>query len=267
MKKRAIYTAVGIAALFAGGFAAVKAIMGFYSPGAVTSESYTAVETATPTALPTQPPEPEETSEPTPEPTPTPEPYISPIDFETLQQTNSDIYAWLRIDDTNIDFPVVQSQTDDTYYLNHNSDGKYAAAGSIFSEHEFNTNDFTDPVTILYGHHQWDGAMFGRLQQYFTDESFWSADHTLKVYTPDGFLEFGVFAAIPYSSQHILYYNDFTDPDVFETFFDSVFNVRELGARFNEDYAPEAGDRVLILSTCLISNNTRRFLVMAKLLA
>ena len=268
MKKGVIYTVVGVAALLIGGFAAAKAIQGFYSPPAVTSENYTAVETPAPTAAPTPtpPPEPTVTAEPTPTPTATPEPYVSPIDFDELQAVNPDICAWLLIDDTNIDFPVLQSQTDDAYYLNHNSDGNYAADGSIFSEHEFNSNDFTDPVTILYGHHQWNGAMFGKLQQYFSDESFWAEDHTLKIYTPEGFLEYGVFAAVPYSSEHILYYHDFTDEYVYQGFFDNILSIRDLSARFNEEYAPEPGDRVLILSTCLIGNNTNRFLVMGTLL-
>lgn len=268
MKKRTAYLIGGIVLLAGAVFCGVRLFQSTYAPKTVLTESVemaTPVPTPAPTATPEPAPEPEITPSPMPEPTPTP--YISPIDFETLQQMNPDIIAWLVIDDTNIDFPVVQSQTDDAYYLNHNSDGNYSANGSIFSEHEFNAADFTDPVTILYGHHQWDGAMFGRLQQFFSDESFWAEDHTLKIYTPYEFLECGVFAAVPYSGEHILYYHDFTDEYVFQGFFDDILSTRDLSARFNEEYAPEPGDRVVILSTCLIGNNTNRFLVMGKVLS
>ncbi len=194
------------------------------------------------------------------------EPYISPIDFETLQENNPDIYAWLTIVDTNIDYPLVQHHANDAYYLNHDSDGRYSVAGAIFSEAAYTKTDMTDPVTVVYGHHMSSGSMFGRLQQYYSDTSFFESHPTFTVYTPTEELTYGVFAAVPYSGDHILYYNDFTDDAVFETFFASIMNTRDLSARFNEEYAPAAGDRVMILSTCLAGNNTRRYLVMGTLL-
>ena len=60
--------------------------------------------------------------------------------------------------------------------------------------------------------------------------------------------------------------NDFSDEEVFESFFSNVLAIRDMSARFNEKYAPQPGDKVLILSTCFAGNNTRRFLVMATLL-
>lgn len=272
MKKSTIYAVCGVVLLAGAVFSGVQVFRGLYAPKTVETELSEPVEAASPSPEPTPTPTPaptavEEQATPTPEPTPTPTPYISPIDFESLQRKNSDIYAWLEIDDTNISYPIVQDPDDETFYLNHNSDRAYSANGAIFSEAIYNRTDLTDPVTILYGHHMRDGAMFGKLQQYYSDASFFADHGIIRVYTPEATLEYGVFAAIPYSSSHILYYNDFTDPEVFETFFDAIFNVRELGANFNEEYAPAVGDRVLILSTCLIGNNTRRFLVMATLLA
>jgi len=271
MKKSTIYAICGVILLVGAVFSGLQVFRSVYAPKTVQTELSETVETAAPSPVPTPTPaptaEPLATSEPTPEPTPTPTPYISPIDFDSLQQKNSDIYAWLEIDGTNISYPIVQDPEDETFYLDHNSDRAYSANGAIFSEAIYNRTDLSDPVTLLYGHHMRDGAMFGNLQKYYSDADFFADHGIIRVYTPEATLEYGVFAAIPYSSSHILYYNDFTDPEVFETFFDAIFNVRELGANFNEEYAPEVGDRVLILSTCLIGNNTRRFLVMATLLA
>ena len=271
MNKRWIYFVLGILLLAGAVFFGVKALFSVYAPEDVSTELYVP-DTPEPEPTPAPAPAaPEATAPPAetvkPEQTPEPTPYISPVDFAGLQAVNPDIYGWLEIGDTNISYPIVQSRTDDTFYLDHNSDGAYSANGAIYSESKYNSGDMSDPVTILYGHHMKSGAMFGQLQRYYADaESF--ADHAvIKVYTPEATLEYGVFSAVPYSSRHILYYNDFSDPEVFRTFFDSVFVTRDLSAHFNEAYAPQAGDRVLILSTCLSSDNSRRFLVMATLLA
>ena len=66
---------------------------------------------------------PEPTPEPMPEPTPTPIPYVSPIEFEALWQQNDDVYAWLQIPGTTVDYPILQRAGDDEYYLNRNMDG------------------------------------------------------------------------------------------------------------------------------------------------
>ena len=278
MKKRTLFILCGTVLLLGAIFCGVMAVRGSRAakPQTELRATPTAEPTATPTAAPsptpanspkpTVTPKPTPTLSPTPEPTPEPTPYVSPIDFESLWEINPDIYGWLLIDDTNVDLPVVQSAEDDTFYLDHDSDRKASVNGAVFSEHVYNHNDFSDPVTILYGHHKWSGAIFGNLQQYFTDNAFFAEDHKLKVYTPTGFLEYGVFAAVPYSSAHILYYHDFSDDAVFEQFFAEILKTRDLSARFNDAYAPKAGDKVLILSTCFAGNNTRRFLVMGTLL-
>ena len=279
MKRRALYIICGAVLLLGAIICGVMAFRSGYAPRARTEQlstpvpeptsepepSQTPVPASTPDPTEHPYPTPEPTSEPTPEPTP--EPYISPIDFESLWEINPDIYGWLRIDDTNIDLPVVQSAEDDSFYLDHDSDRNSSVNGAVFSEHVYNSADFSDPVTILYGHHKWSGAIFGNLQRYYTDNTFFAEDHKLQVFTPTEFLEYGVFAAVPYSSAHILYYHDFSDDAVFEAFFSQIMQTRDLSARFNSDYAPKAGDRVLILSTCFEGDNTHRFLVMGTLLS
>lgn len=94
------------------------------------------------------------------------------IDFAELSSINPDIYAWIRIPDTQIDYPVLQREENDTYYLRHNSSGRYAFAGSIYTE-EANSRDFKDPMTVLYGHNMRDGSMFQNLH-FFEDETFFA---------------------------------------------------------------------------------------------
>ena len=195
-----------------------------------------------------------------------PEPYVSPIDFESLQAMNPDIYAWLEIKGTDITYPLLQSAEDDSFYLNHDSEKNWSADGSLFTESRYNGRDMADPVTLVYGHHMRSGAMFGHLERDYTDQVFLEEHAEITVYTPEAELHYGVFAAVPWTGEHLLYYNDFSDEAAFERFFASVLRIRDLRARFKEENAPAVGDRVLILSTCLTADNKQRFLVMAKLL-
>ena len=192
--------------------------------------------------------------------------YVSPVDFEALQDVNEDIYAWIYIEGTDIDYPVCQSPTNDEFYLDHNSDGDYSSAGAVFSEHEFNGIDFSDPVTVLYGHHMSNGDIFGNLQVQFMEEEFWETDPVITFYLPDRELRYQVFAAVPYGHFHILYYHDFSDEEVYEDFFDEIMSTHAFEAMTHEEYAPEFGDKVIVLSTCLIGNNYNRYTVMGKLI-
>lgn len=195
----------------------------------------------------------------------TTEVYVSPVDFEALQDVNEDIYAWIYIEGTDIDYPVVQSPTNDEFYLDHNSDGDYSSAGAVFSEHEFNGTDFSDPVTVLYGHHMSNGDIFGNLQVQFMEDEFWQSEPVITIYLPDRELRYQVFAAVPYGHFHILYYHDFTDEEVYEDFFDEIMATHAFEANTHEEYAPVYGDKVIVLSTCLIGNNYNRYTVMGKL--
>ncbi len=80
-------------------------------------------------------------------------------DFSELLSINPDVCAWLTMDGTNIDFPVLQGETNLTY-INRDVYGKFALAGSIFLDSQ-NAKEFTDPYNLLYGHHMDGGNMFG----------------------------------------------------------------------------------------------------------
>lgn len=69
------------------------------------------------------------------------EEYVSPVDFESLRQSNADIYAWIEIPETNINYPIVQKADDDSYYLNHTIEGKEGYPGAIYTE-SLNAKDF-----------------------------------------------------------------------------------------------------------------------------
>ena len=192
------------------------------------------------------------------------EPYVSPIDFATLQAENPDIYAWLRIPNTEFDFPILQREGDDEFYLTHDSDGNESSTGAIFTEGSYNGKDFEDALTVAYGHQMHSGTMFGKLQATYPDPESLNTCGEIDIYLPDKEYHYQVFATVPYDNRHILYNYDDTDPRRVMAFLNSVYSVREIGANFSDSVTASGNDKILVLSTCLEGNSQKRYLVLAK---
>lgn len=194
-----------------------------------------------------------------------PEQYVCPVDFEALWAINTDIYAWLDIPGTEISYPILQSAEADDYYLRRNMERKSDSNGVIYTEGSYNGTDFTDPLTILYGHNMDSGKMFGTLQSVYSSREGLEAHSEIIIYLPDRELHFTVFAAVPYDNRHILYNYDFTNKRTFRLFFQEILSVRAMQAVYAEDAAVSSDERTIILSTCLTGDRDKRFLVCGKL--
>ena len=187
------------------------------------------------------------------------------LDFDAIREVNPDIHAWISIAGLKLDYPVLQHPTDDEWYLRRAYDKSDYIGGCLFTQCSYNSTDFNDPVTVIYGHTMRSGAFFGELQKVYTDAQNFLEHNDITVYLPGEIRHYTVFAAVPYNSTHILYTYDFSNEYWFNNFFKSVFSVRALGAQFDSAQKPAYGDRVIILSTCLNQDSTQRFLVMARL--
>lgn len=189
------------------------------------------------------------------------------IDFSYLQENvNRDIYAWIDIPDTRIDYPILQHPADNTYYLNYNIDGSEGYPGCIYTE-DYNTKDFEDPNTVIYGHNMKDGSMFAGLHQ-FADREYFETHPYIYIYTEDKLYVYEVFAAYEYSDEHILYSCDFTDDAAFEKYLEKIYDLKDTDdpANIREDLDVTAGDHLLTLSTCVAQRPERRYLVQGVLL-
>lgn len=189
-------------------------------------------------------------------------------DFQRLNRQagleNPHVAAWLEIPGASMSLPVMYHPTDDAYYGKHAPDGTDAPYGSVYIQARYNAAGFTDPVTILYGSSAAAGTPFRNLQERFSGR--FDQCRSVFIHTQEGTREYVVFAAIPYSSVHILHYYDFRSTRRFDTFFDGIFSTRALGMHLDENNRPEPGaDQVLILSTGLRGDSLQRYLVMAKL--
>lgn len=185
-------------------------------------------------------------------------------EYQTLYNKNKRLIGWLKIDDTVIDYPVMQT-TNNEYYLDHNFNQEYDKNGSLFLDKACdvvhrNTN------LIIYGHHMKSGKMFGNLNSYSSKE--YAQKHSLiqfdTIYEKGTYEVMYVFRSRIYNEDEVVFkYYQFLDA-VSETEFNS--NMQEMAALSLYDTGVTAsyGDELLTLSTCDSSETDGRFVVVAK---
>lgn len=187
-----------------------------------------------------------------------------PVDFESLWEINPEIYAWIYIPGTEVSYPVLQHDGDNDFYLHRSETGDYYSGGCIYSEN-YNHKDFSDRMTVLYGHNLRSGKMFAGLND-FADVEFFEGHRYMYVYLPDRELVYEIFAAYPHSREHLLINHDFDNEEEYEAFFDDALGSMSLQANFSEGTVPDYDkDKVLTLSTCFRRNNQQRYLVQGML--
>ncbi len=185
-------------------------------------------------------------------------------EYQTLYNKNKKLIGWLKIDDTIIDYPVMQTANNE-YYLDHNFNQEYDKNGSLFLDKDCdvvrrNTN------LIIYGHHMKSGKMFGNLNSYSNKE--YGKKHSLiqfdTIYEKGTYEVMYVFRSRIYNEDEVVFkYYQFFDA-ASEAEFNS--NMQEMAALSLYDTGVTAsyGDELLTLSTCDSSEEDGRFVVVAK---
>lgn len=184
------------------------------------------------------------------------------VNFAVYQKINKDIYAWIRIPGTPIDYPILNRKGDNAYYLKRNYYRYADTRGSIFTE-DYNNRDFNDPVTLIYGHNMSSGSMFGSIQKTYTKKSFMQSHKELQIILPDKTYTYEIFATVPYSNIHLMYYYDFTNTYVFTEVMNDILSVRAMNAVVDKTVKVTPDDHIVILSTCLSGNGNQRYLLLA----
>ena len=192
-------------------------------------------------------------------------PVTIPIDFASLQAQNPDVYAWITVPGTNIDYPILQSDGYNSYYLDHTLNGESSPEGSIFTEN-YNSKDFEDPNTVIYGHNMKNGSMFQNLHNY-QDRDFFDNNRDVIIYTPDAIRHYKIFAAYLYDNRHILESFDFNDPWVYKQYLDQIFSIRDMNSCIDTDTKVGVEDKIITLSTCYGTQHDVRYLVQAVLVS
>lgn len=187
------------------------------------------------------------------------------IDFDELHKTVSeDIYAWIYIPNTNIDYPVLQSATDNSYYLEHNLDGSEGYPGCIYTEN-YNSKDFTDRQTVIYGHNMRDGRMFSDLHSYESQE-FFDANRYVYIYTQDNeVLVYKIFAAYQTGNSHQLFSYSYSSNEDVLRYLNNVMTFSYENQTIDRGMEFDGSENILTLSTCVMTERQfrLRYLVQA----
>ncbi|MBO4862216.1 MAG: class B sortase [Firmicutes bacterium] len=183
---------------------------------------------------------------------------IPEIDFEALKAISGNAVAWLYNPGTVINYPVAKTK-DNSYYLNHLIDGTYNSNGCFFVDYR-NSDGFADANTIIYGHRMKNGMMLSSIANY-NKQSYYDEHPVMYLMTPDGTYELHIFSAYVTQSTSAAYKRTFDSDAKFKDWLNNA--VRSSYVKTDVQVGPE--DHVVTLSTCVKSEDTRRFIVVAKL--
>lgn len=183
--------------------------------------------------------------------------------LENIAKINSDVVGWIKIENTNIDYPVMQNGD---YYLHRNIYKNYSSHGTPYLA-EYCNIQYSDNL-IIYGHHMNDNSMFAQLDNY-KKHSFYENNKYIKFYsyyngiTIEKTYEIAIaFKTVVYSDKGFKYYNYTNFSDVQELN-DFIENCRKLEF-YNTGIDINYGDKLITLSTCEYSQKNGRIVVVAK---
>lgn len=196
----------------------------------------------------------------------TPPPILE--EYAALHERNSEMVGWLKIDGTEIDYPVMQSGTDQAdYYLSHTFDKEEDLNGTLFIDAR---NDIItrDTNVIIYGHNMKSGMMFGSIKKYL-DEDYWKEHQTIEFNTIYAKASYQVIAVclskVEYQDEEVFRYYNFLKADSASDFNEYLSNIQQLMV-FDETIDATYGDELLTLSTCnSYTEDGRMFLVAKKI--
>lgn len=181
------------------------------------------------------------------------------ISFAELQRKNPDVFGWITVDQTHIDYPLLQG-TDNSKYVNTDALGEFSLSGSIFLDCN-NQKIFSDMNSIIYGHHMAENAMFGELEQ-FEQPSYFEKHSKGKLYYEGAWHSIEFFAFL---------HTDAYDKVVYDTALQRRTDVsayldyvRQNAIYFKEQSFQE-DERFVTLSTCTSDSTNGRHLLIGRL--
>lgn len=174
------------------------------------------------------------------------------VEFEKLKDKNPDIFAWIKVKGTSIEYPIVQAK-DNLYYLTHSLDKNYNSAGWIFADYR-NKIDGTDKNLVIYGHNRRDGSMFGTLKDVLKKEWYDTLENQYITFETEEKTEiYQVFSVYQIKLEDYYIKTDFNNDKEFEEFI-STIKSRSI-KNFENEVTKD--DNIITLSTCGNDNRYR----------
>lgn len=182
------------------------------------------------------------------------------VNFTNLLQINPDTVGWIKVENTHINYPIVQT-TNNSYYLSHSFKQEKNQAGWIFMDYR-NDSKNLDKNTIIYAHNRYDSTMFGTLKNVLTDK--WLSNknnYVIRLSTPTENSLWQVFSVYTVKKESYYISTNFNSIEEYEQF----LNIIKNRSIYNFDTLVNINDKILTLSTCQ-DNNGNRVVVHAKLI-
>lgn len=180
------------------------------------------------------------------------------LSFEMLQKINPEVFGWLTVEDTHIDYPLVQAEGN-SKYVNTNVKGEFSLSGSIFLDCR-NQKDFSDCNHVIYGHHMQENSMFGELEN-FQDQSYFDKHRSGEIYYDGAWHKIEFFAFVPSDAYDPVLYNTELleeDNDIYLDY------VRTHAERYRElDFGNR--ERFVALSTCTSESSDGRHILVGRI--
>jgi sortase B len=179
--------------------------------------------------------------------------------FQELQAINPEVFAWLTVYDTNIDYPVVQGE-ENMKYVNTNVEGEYSLSGSIFLD-SGNKKDFSDFNSIVYGHHMEKKAMFGEIGE-FADKAMFDSHQYGNIYYngEDRGIEFFAFVHTDAYDTKV-FTTKVYEEDEKQAYLDHLYE----NAVYTRDMDISLDDNLILLSTCSSSSTNGRDILVGRI--
>lgn len=182
--------------------------------------------------------------------------YVNSANEEQLKSINSDYKMWIQIENTNINYPVVQG-SDNDYYLKHNFRKESNISGTVFVE---SANDIdNDKNIILYGHNMRNGTMFNNITNY-KEESFFNEDNKINIIMNNTLYEYEVFSVYVKNVSEVNLAIGFASEDEFINY---AYNEAE-ESLYKKDVDFSAEDNLITLVTCSYEFTDARTIVVAR---
>ena len=186
------------------------------------------------------------------------EPYYLQLNYEALNNRNSDFIGWIRMRDTVINYPIVQARDND-FYLHRSIDKGYLYSGTIFMDFR-NSGDWSDLNSIIYGHRMNDGSMFGTLPK-FANKAYWDEHRSFEIYRDNKVYIYSIYSFYKTKASGDTYQIYFNGDKAKSDWISATFN----NSMYSSGQYVGINDHVITLSTCVRNEDDNRWVLHAVL--
>lgn len=178
------------------------------------------------------------------------------VNFDAMSAINSDVCAWLYLQDTIINYPVlVAPENDRSFYLTHMYDKSENIVGSLYISDEKDST-FSSRNTVIHGHRMNNGSMFGTLYKY-KKQTYYEGNPIIQLYTPVGVEDYYICIFAAYETDILTTHTGYSSDEAFQQYLNECMSKSVI----KTIVTPTVNDRIVTLSTCVVGKDTERMIV------